>query len=116
MGYLSLSGRPLRQVGGPCMTGGSVNSESTTSTRRKRAATSRQPKRAVARRADADPLLQLLAAMQDVAAGDFSVQLPLHWDGVEGKDRKSTRLNSSHVKSSYAVFCLKKKTETYTRA
>src|SRR5690606_41198566 len=26
-----------------------------------------------------------------------------------GRDRKSTRLNSSHVKSSYAVFCLKKK-------
>src|SRR5690606_39434726 len=25
-------------------------------------------------------------------------------------DRKSTRLNSSHVKNSYAVFCLKKKT------
>src|SRR5690606_39312521 len=25
-------------------------------------------------------------------------------------DRKSTRLNSSHVKSSYAVFCLQKKT------
>src|SRR5690606_40185274 len=25
------------------------------------------------------------------------------------EDRKSTRLNSSHVKSSYAVFCLKKK-------
>src|SRR5690606_39446720 len=25
------------------------------------------------------------------------------------KDRKSTRLNSSHVKTSYAVFCLKKK-------
>src|SRR5699024_11731526 len=25
-------------------------------------------------------------------------------------DRKSTRLNSSHVSSSYAVFCLKKKT------
>src|SRR5690606_40723657 len=24
------------------------------------------------------------------------------------RDRKSTRLNSSHVKSSYAVFCLKK--------
>src|SRR5690606_40142938 len=30
-------------------------------------------------------------------------------------DRKSTRLNSSHVKISYAVFCLKKKNETYTR-
>src|SRR5690606_7050744 len=27
-------------------------------------------------------------------------------------DRKSTRLNSSHVKISYAVFCLKKKTRT----
>src|SRR5690606_40177387 len=28
------------------------------------------------------------------------------------RDRKSTRLNSSHVKSSYAVFCLKKKKKT----
>src|SRR5690606_40767638 len=28
---------------------------------------------------------------------------------VEARDRKSTRLNSSHVKISYAVFCLKKK-------
>src|SRR6267378_1095450 len=27
-----------------------------------------------------------------------------------GGDRKSTRLNSSHVEISYAVFCLKKKT------
>src|SRR5690606_40068604 len=27
------------------------------------------------------------------------------------RDRKSTRLNSSHVKISYAVFCLKKKTQ-----
>src|SRR5690606_41644835 len=26
-------------------------------------------------------------------------------------DRKSTRLNSSHVKNSYAVFCLKKKSQ-----
>src|SRR5690606_39417803 len=32
-------------------------------------------------------------------------------DSVQGScvDRKSTRLNSSHVKISYAVFCLKKK-------
>src|SRR5690349_22217439 len=28
---------------------------------------------------------------------------------VAGRDRKSTRLNSSHVEISYAVFCLKKK-------
>src|SRR5690554_7659646 len=27
----------------------------------------------------------------------------------DGRDRKSTRLNSSHVRISYAVFCLKKK-------
>src|SRR5690606_41819643 len=30
------------------------------------------------------------------------------------QDRKSTRLNSSHVKISYAVFCLKKKKEKNT--
>src|SRR5439155_23365921 len=29
-----------------------------------------------------------------------------------GRDRKSTRLNSSHVAISYAVFCLKKKNKT----
>src|SRR6266508_4926410 len=29
--------------------------------------------------------------------------------GPTGRDRKSTRLNSSHVAISYAVFCLKKK-------
>src|SRR5690625_6951931 len=41
------------------------------------------------------------------------------WNGVvdptyfvkRRKDRKSTRLNSSHVAISYAVFCLKKKKE-----
>src|SRR5690554_7582621 len=30
------------------------------------------------------------------------------------KDRKSTRLNSSHVRISYAVFCLKKKKKKTT--
>src|SRR5690606_39568575 len=30
---------------------------------------------------------------------------------INETDRKSTRLNSSHVKISYAVFCLKKKTQ-----
>src|SRR5258708_10764456 len=30
-----------------------------------------------------------------------------------GRDRKSTRLNSSHQIISYAVFCLKKKNNTY---
>src|SRR5699024_12690999 len=31
--------------------------------------------------------------------------------GARVEDRKSTRLNSSHVSISYAVFCLKKKTQ-----
>src|SRR5699024_3298629 len=33
-----------------------------------------------------------------------------HTDLITAVDRKSTRLNSSHVSISYAVFCLKKKT------
>src|SRR3712207_8117502 len=32
-----------------------------------------------------------------------------HTVEVDGLDRKSTRLNSSHANISYAVFCLKKK-------
>src|SRR5436305_12112242 len=35
----------------------------------------------------------------------------LHQVGAGPADRKSTRLNSSHVRISYAVFCLKKKTQ-----
>src|SRR5260221_10673122 len=34
--------------------------------------------------------------------------------GREGRDRKSTRLNSSHTVISYAVFCLKKKKKSGT--
>src|SRR5690606_40792895 len=46
------------------------------------------------------------------AALHFAVQCVtgVHADHHHGlEDRKSTRLNSSHVKISYAVFCLKKK-------
>src|SRR5690606_40169500 len=42
------------------------------------------------------------ARLEELAAS-LSVELPTI------VDRKSTRLNSSHVKISYAVFCLKKK-------
>ena len=35
--------------------------------------------------------------------------LDLNMPGMDGLDRKSTRLNSSHITTSYAVFCLKKK-------
>src|SRR5690606_32424418 len=37
-----------------------------------------------------------------------NMKLEIHEKTI-GIDRKSTRLNSSHVKISYAVFCLKKK-------
>src|SRR5699024_4871059 len=46
------------------------------------------------------------------------VSTPLNlifWGGQTGKDRKSTRLNSSHVSISYAVFFLKK-TISYKQA
>src|SRR5690606_40295010 len=36
------------------------------------------------------------------------IQSPFYIRHCPGRDRKSTRLNSSHVKISYAVFCLKK--------
>src|SRR5690625_5732145 len=42
------------------------------------------------------------------AVGD-RCDVPGGCEGVGGRDRKSTRLNSSHVATSYAVFCLKKK-------
>src|SRR2546430_17508197 len=48
----------------------------------------------------------LLAATQ---AGLFALCLQL----IQDVDRKSTRLNSSHSQISYAVFCLKKKTNQY---
>src|SRR5699024_2624872 len=37
---------------------------------------------------------------------------PVYSSQTQNKDRKSTRLNSSHVSISYAVFCLKKKKKT----
>src|SRR5256885_2786294 len=51
------------------------------------------------------------ATATDVAAHQFAdlvgaVRLAL---GDQTRDRKSTRLNSSHLVISYAVFCLKKK-------
>src|SRR5699024_11651436 len=48
----------------------------------------------------------------DYLFGQVSIDKPfIDWSGNCGNltDRKSTRLNSSHVSISYAVFCLKKK-------
>src|SRR5690348_18095669 len=48
--------------------------------------------------------------------GGYRVDLPHSSDLMMwlecGRDRKSTRLNSSHPSISYAVFCLKKKNHT----
>src|SRR5256885_13312825 len=42
-------------------------------------------------------------------AGALAVLGVVTWTAVALRDRKSTRLNSSHLVISYAVFCLKKK-------
>src|SRR3989442_10619056 len=63
----------------------------------------------------------------DVCSSDLQVELHQipRWPRRPGHpplcaagcaDRKSTRLNSSHVRISYAVFCLKKKKITAERA
>src|SRR3989442_6482224 len=44
-----------------------------------------------------------------IAAAGARPRLRLHLPARAAADRKSTRLNSSHVRISYAVFCLKKK-------
>src|SRR5256885_12960285 len=65
-----------------------------------------------------------LRALQDFDVGrrvDALDQVPRHGRGQpfaahqdrDLRDRKSTRLNSSHLVISYAVFCLKKKKKTY---
>src|SRR5690625_6825176 len=49
----------------------------------------------------------------DLAVGDFDSVDPSEFNEIKSyakEDRKSTRLNSSHVAISYAVYCLKKKT------
>src|SRR3989475_6871390 len=57
-----------------------------------------------------DVLLARLAraARLDVVPFDFT-RLGSLARALQGADRKSTRLNSSHSQISYAVFCLKKK-------
>src|SRR5690349_22105438 len=50
-----------------------------------------------------------VAAAAGVVMGAASGRLAGSGSVGAGGDRKSTRLNSSHVEISYAVFCLKKK-------
>src|SRR5256885_11096082 len=72
---------------------------------------------------DALPICQLLLTLN--ADDDIYLQLrsTMQEQGIEAgstmettySDRKSTRLNSSHLVISYAVFCLKKKYKTQPR-
>src|SRR5437870_6715947 len=48
-----------------------------------------------------------------VVPGDAPARDRVELHDLPEQDRKSTRLNSSHVAISYAVFCLKKKTKKY---
>src|SRR5438874_13469313 len=58
---------------------------------------------------DALPIYPDLRPVREVAPLRGSLHGPV---APDGRDRKSTRLNSSHVEISYAVFCLKKKKTT----
>src|SRR5699024_11425781 len=51
-----------------------------------------------------DPYIALSEELFSAARSEFK-----HMEYYYFQDRKSTRLNSSHVSISYAVFCLKKK-------
>src|SRR2546426_7661919 len=54
-------------------------------------------------------LFRSLAARRYDAVVEDINKLPLYLPTLTRLDRKSTRLNSSHLVISYAVFCLKKK-------
>src|SRR5690606_41592785 len=52
------------------------------------------------------PVVEALEAVERVEHDRHpAIGLDAFGQGTAGRDRKSTRLNSSHVKISYAVFC-----------
>src|SRR5439155_24677442 len=57
------------------------------------------------------PYTTLFRSLRTIAPSDLSLWRSARPSPRAPRDRKSTRLNSSHVAISYAVFCLKKKTE-----
>src|SRR5690606_41192054 len=60
---------------------------------------------------DNEEVARLFGVIRDLRADGVAVLYISHRLEEIREDRKSTRLNSSHVKISYAVFCLKKKNE-----
>src|SRR5688572_32484878 len=71
-------------------------------------ATTHLPLRAVAAALDRAKLESLIRIVHRDLTRRFRIERP--------RDRKSTRLNSSHSQSSYAVFCLKKKNKKRSSA
>src|SRR2546430_4662888 len=66
----------------------------------------------VARRAELDSGVEQLSLVAQRLQRRHGVAQAVVGDRHRGRDRKSTRLNSSHSQISYAVFCLKKKKRT----
>src|SRR5437773_6842860 len=63
-------------------------------------------------------LVAIITPMRPDGAVDFEAWarlLEFHLGNGTNGDRKSTRLNSSHITISYAVFCLKKKKENHSK-
>src|SRR6266850_5300169 len=59
--------------------------------------------------------LSLHDALPIQTAGETVPGAPCAWCRRRSEDRKSTRLNSSHLVISYAVFCLKKKKKIHNK-
>src|SRR5690349_22546489 len=73
--------------------------------------------------ADVDRVARMVGDLRDAVGPDIDIMVDFHGRPASANaamayidaiadariDRKSTRLNSSHVEISYAVFCLKKK-------
>src|SRR2546428_7637403 len=55
--------------------------------------------------------LELFEINEAFSSVSLAINRELGLDPAKVKDRKSTRLNSSHDQISYAVFCLKKKNQ-----
>src|SRR5258707_9766692 len=63
-----------------------------------------------------DPQLERAIQYVQEQLKDHPPSRPARPQYKTGRDRKSTRLNSSHANISYAVFCLKKKKNRKERA
>src|SRR2546429_7291509 len=67
-----------------------------------------------ARVASREHVSKLIGARMAFGAPEVPRDRGASRESGEDRDRKSTRLNSSHGYISYAVFCLKKKTDQHT--